>query len=418
MLPASLTRLEDFALPAIWCPIPPTINPAWQQLDARALAWADQFGLRTDPVQRKRLAQALPGVLAGRIMPRSDAIDGLQVATDYLTWLFMFDDAYGGEGAYSSQPGAMMELALQLARVVEIPGPYLAEGRHPPLVAALAHIRRRLEYVASPVQIARWGAAVRAYLMGQVWEALNRANGVIPSLDQYAASRVDSGSLRATILLQDVGNGFEVPHRQVSLPHVQALIEMTCTIVGWDNDIFSYEKEARRGGDWHNLVAVLAHERDCGLGEAFVQAVVLRDRVLAAYLALRDQVLGTADAQLTRFIAGLDAWNRGNIDWNATCALHVNAANGHCSPIALSLEPHGSFLEPILLPSIRWWWHLASPSSTVSQDRPSAPPPPSKKGIGRIRRRQGGRRFQWEPARSWKSWLRTSAGTINGSGAS
>ena len=141
-------------------------------------------------------------------------------------------------------------------------------------------------------------------------------------------------------------------------------------------------------------------------------------RPLTAYLALRDQVLGTADAQLTRFIAGLDAWNRGNIDWNATCALHVNAANGHCSPIALSLEPHGSFLEPILLPSIRWWWRLASPSSTVSQDRPSAPPPPSKKGIGRIRRRQGGRRFQWEPARSWKSWLRTSAGTINGSGAS
>jgi hypothetical protein len=50
-----------------------------------------------------------------------------------------------------------------------------------------------------------------------------------PSLDQYAASRIDSGSLRATILLQDVGNGFEVPHEQISHPHVQALIEMTCT---------------------------------------------------------------------------------------------------------------------------------------------------------------------------------------------
>jgi hypothetical protein len=368
MFPSALTGLEDFALPAIWCPIPPAIHPAWQELDARALAWADRFGLRPDPVQRKRLAQALPGDLAGRIMPRSDVTDGLQVATDYLMWLFVFDDAYCDEGAYSDRPGAMMELALQLARVVEIPGRDLAEGRHPSVVAALADIRRRLEYVASPVQIARWGAAVRAYLMCQVWEALNRANGVIPSLDQYAASRVDSGSLRATILLQDVGNGFELPHRQISLPYVQALIEMTCTIVGWDNDIFSYEKEARRGGDWHNLVAVLAHERDCGLSEALAEAVVMRDRVLTAYLALRDQVLDSADPQLTCFIAGLDAWNRGNIDWSASCARYINAIDGHRSPIALSSEPRGSFLEPILLPSIRWWWRLASPSSTMNHD--------------------------------------------------
>jgi hypothetical protein len=365
MLPSTFTHLEDFALPAMWCPIPPALHPAWQELDARASAWADRFGLRPDPVQRKRLAQALAGNLAGRIMPHSDATAALQVATDYLMWLFVFDDAYCDEGAYSDQPGAMMKLALQLARVVEIPGgPDPAEGQLLPVVAALADIRRRLEYVASPVQIARWGAAVRAYLMCQAWETLNRTNGVIPSLDQYAASRVDSGSLRATILLQDVGNGFEVPHRQISLPHVQALIEMTCTIVGWDNDIFSYGKEVRRSGDWHNLVAVLAHERDCGLGEALAEAIALRDKVLTAYLALRDQVLDSAGPQLTRFIAGLDAWNRGNIDWSAGCARYINATDGHPAPIALTPEPPESSLEPILIPSIRWWWRcLADPRS-------------------------------------------------------
>lgn len=362
MTPVTLTRPADVALPATWCPIPPALHPGWQDLDARALAWADRFGLRPDPVQRERLARALAGDLAGRIMPRSDAPAGLQIATDYLMWLFVFDDAYCDEGVYSARPGAMMELALQLARVVEIPGPEPAGDRPLPVVAALADIRRRLDDVASPVQIARWGAAVRAYLMCQAWEALNRADGVIPSLDQYAASRVDSGSLRATILLQDVGNGFEVPHPQLSHPHVQALIEMTCTIVGWDNDIFSYAKEARRGGDWHNLVAVLAHERDCGLDQALAEAAGLRDRVMTAYLALRRQVLDAAGPRLARFIAGLDAWNRGNIDWSATCGRYINDTDGHRAPITVTLEPRESSLEPIPLPSIRWWWRcLAAP---------------------------------------------------------
>jgi hypothetical protein len=347
---------DGFALPPLWCPIPSATHSAWQELDARALAWADRFGLVTAPVQRQRLAQAMAGDLAGRIMPRSNAGPALQVATDYLMWLFVFDDAYCDEGAYSNRPNELMRLALQLARVVEIPLCNPTEGWQPSVVEALADIRRRLGDVASPVQIARWGAAVRAYLMCQVWEALNRANHVIPSLDQYAASRIDSGSLRATILLQDVGNGFEVPHEQISHPHVQALIEMTCTIVGWDNDFFSYAKESRRSGDWHNLVAILAHERDCSVDEALVQAVALRDRVMAAYLALRDQVLNSAGPHLARLIAGLDAWNRGNIDWSARSGRYVNTTDGRQSPIICITEPREIALEPIPIPSIRWWW--------------------------------------------------------------
>ena len=64
---------DGFALPPLWCPIPSATHSAWQELDAGALAWADRFGLVTDPVQRRRLAQAMAGDLAGRIMPRSDA---------------------------------------------------------------------------------------------------------------------------------------------------------------------------------------------------------------------------------------------------------------------------------------------------------------------------------------------------------
>jgi hypothetical protein len=356
MSSATTLNIDDCVLPPLWCPILSAIHPGWQELDARALAWAERFGLVTDPVQRQRLAQAMAGDLAGRIMPRSKAGPALQVATDYLMWLFVFDDAYCDEGAYSDRPGELMQLGLHLARVVESPFSNPPEGGQPPVVEALADIRRRLGHVASSVQIGRWGAAVRAYLMCQAWEALNRANDVVPSLDQYAASRIDSGSLRATILLQDVGNGFEVPHEQISHPHVQALIEMTCTIVGWDNDIFSYAKETRRSGDWHNLVAILAHERDCGLDEALFGAVALRDKVMAAYLALRDQVLDSASPQLARLIADLDAWNRGNIDWSARCGRYVNATDGNRSPITCVPEPREAAAEPIPIPSIRWWW--------------------------------------------------------------
>lgn len=82
MPPVTFTGPEDFVLPAVWCPIPPSLHHSWEELDAQALAWAGRFELRPDPVQRERLAQALAGDLAGRIMPHSDAGSGLQIATD------------------------------------------------------------------------------------------------------------------------------------------------------------------------------------------------------------------------------------------------------------------------------------------------------------------------------------------------
>lgn len=184
--------IEDLALPPIWCPISSAINPNWKELDAQALAWADRFDLCSNPVQRLRLVGALAGDLAGRIMPRSETRQALQVATDYLMWLFVFDDAYCDEGIYRDRPNAMMDLALELARVVEMSGSDQDGRKRLPIVAALVDIRQRLENVASPVQVARWSAAVRAYLMCQAWEALNRANHVVPSLDQYAAAWRDS----------------------------------------------------------------------------------------------------------------------------------------------------------------------------------------------------------------------------------
>ncbi|MFI8008232.1 hypothetical protein [Streptomyces sp. NPDC086010] len=59
----------------------------------------------------------------------------------------------------------------------------------------------RLDRIATPVQTNRWVEALRGYFFFQVWEAANRSGGTIPTLDEYTVARVQSGAVKATMVL-------------------------------------------------------------------------------------------------------------------------------------------------------------------------------------------------------------------------
>jgi len=347
----NVTTIQDTTL--LWCPIPPGIHPHWRQWERNTVEWLESFSLDDEQRETGRLHAIIAGELAGRTILTSDEPPGAQFSTDSLMWLFAFDDAYCDEGRYSHDPASMAMLVAEMGRIAETGRTMSAS----PLARALAELRSRLKVLASPAQTARWVHAMKGYLGYQVWEAAFRSTGGMPTLDEYAVARIRNGSMEVCAMTLDIAEGYEVPAAEIDRPVVQALTEMACSLVGWDNDIASYYKEHERGDDRINLVDVIANQDGTGPAEALPSAVALRDAVLARFLELRDAVEPLVGSLTWRYIGGLSAWIRGNLDWSANTARYRRP---DCPTVAVTDERERGNRECPRPPGIAWWWSSES----------------------------------------------------------
>lgn len=335
----------------LWCPMRPAIHPDWRSWEHGTLAWMERVGLDGEQREKGRLRSIAAGELAGRTLPDVADPPGALFSACSLMWLFAFDDAYGDEGRYSHDPGEMALLVAEMDRIVET-------GRTTstsPCARGLADLRGQLDALAKAPAITRWVQSMKAYLGYQVWEAAHRRRRSMPSIDQYAVARIRNGSMEVCAMTLGIGAGFDVPEAEMDSDDVRALTEMTCCLVGLDNDIASYYKEHTRSSDTLNLVDVIAHERGSRPREAVPEAVAFRDAVLELYLRLSEQVRLQASAPTRHYLNGLSAWIRGNLDWSTHTARYRRDGR---ATIILSDAPRTPPPIPRFTPpaGIAWWW--------------------------------------------------------------
>ena len=340
------------------CPLEPAIHPAWKDWERNTVAWMERFHLDGEQRETGRLHCITAGELAGRTALGAVESSGPQFASDSLMWLFAFDDAYCDEGRYSHSPSNMAILVAEMIRIVET-------GRTTspsPCANALADLRRRLDDIAAPVQIARWVHAMRGYLGYQVWEAAYRHTGAMPTIDEYAVARIRNGSMEVCAMALDISEGYEVPAADIDTAQVRALTEIACCLVGLDNDLASYHKEHQRSTDRLNLVDVIAHERGQSPRDALPEVVAYRDTVLDLYLRLVDQVTPQVRPPTRRYIAGLSAWIRGNLDWSTHTGRYRNGDQATIQVADIPPVPAPDFTPPA---GVAWWWQRlhATPSA-------------------------------------------------------
>ncbi|RJQ83710.1 terpene synthase family protein [Amycolatopsis panacis] len=348
---------EDYELiqvPAVWCPIPEGIHPQWRALHADAVEWMDRLGIYRDDDHRARNAASGAGELAARVAPGGTE-DALRVYTRFLMWLFSFDDGYCSEGMFGGRPQDLAVVTARMLRVAETPAPDRMFDDDP-WTSGLRDIRLSLDSLASPAQISRWVMALRMYLFSQVWEASHRSRGSIPDLNDYVAMRIFSGSLDVCASLLDVVHGCEAGVDELCRPEVRALTEMMSLLVSIDNDLMSYHKEINRSGDPQRVLDLLMRRDGCTLDEAVRRTVGLRDRILLRYLTLRDEVAAAAGPSLRRYLAGLDGWIRGNLDWGRTCARYLHLDNPISLPTHFAETPSDGTAGPLPIPTVSWWW--------------------------------------------------------------
>ncbi len=358
-----VSRME---VPSFYCPFPYAISPEAAEVDRRTVQWMDDFGMHRGRTQRDYLATQKVGYFASLTMPHGSG-EGLQIASDQLFWLFTFDDMYCDEREGEASLDELVQLLGKLARILEAPTAEMLPGN--PWADGLRDLRRRLDLYATPVQTARWVEELRKYLFGLIWEAVNRSAGRIPRINDYVAMWLNVTATAPSLMFIDISSGYEVSAEEMSTPRVRALTEMANALVGWDNDIISFNKEAFRKerygyAELQNLVSVLAHQNDCSIADALTTAVAMRDRVMSLFLRLSEEVKNEAGTELHRYVHGLGEWVRGYLEWSMITDRYGDPRNpgDALAPQRIPMprtwkdDPTDDSLEPLPVTAIGWWW--------------------------------------------------------------
>ncbi|MFE3825314.1 hypothetical protein [Streptomyces sp. NPDC059092] len=347
-------------LPAVpfYCPVPPARHRSGDTLNDRTVRWMRGQRLDEDERQLKRLAVCDFGGLAASTMPYG-RLEPLALMAKLHAVLFSLDDGVCDESAVTAD--LLAQETSRIMRALEAPESRSADDS--PHTAALRRIRLELEPYASARQLRRVTEAMRVYTSGLVWEASWRSDARLPSVDDYVMLWMRAiGMAPSTAMIEIVG-GFSVSDEDLQDPRVRALTEITWTLVSWDNDLYSRNKELERAGDDLNLIDVVCQEQGCDPERALVRVVAMRDRVMVLFDRLAAQVEEEADESLRRYVRALGQFVRGHLDWASRCPRYTVSSGPRTPPGGWwKQQPADNSLEPLPVPGIAWWWDQLAPA--------------------------------------------------------
>ncbi|MFJ9610102.1 hypothetical protein ACIRS1_27545 [Kitasatospora sp. NPDC101176] len=353
------------AVPALYCPFPFRTSPVTDQIDQGGAEWMERFALAAAGRRLEYFRRAHVGRFVGWGVP--DGLPGpLQIATNYCNWLFAFDDAVCDERLGGASPGGLAIYLTRMARMLETPSvPMLRDDRW---AMSLLDIRRELASHATPAQVYRWVDQVQDYFTGLVWEAAIRESGRTASVNDYIMMWQKSSATLSALAFIEVAGGYVLTAEEVHEPRVHALQDIAAALVGWCNDIVSYNKEAFRAQHFgfpgiQNLVPVLAHELGCTLDDAARRAVAMHDAAMYRMAGLSEQVRRDAGPALGRYVDGLCAWVRGSLGWHLTTERYADPNNPDdpvarrvAMPTVVTSPTAPIDTAPLRIPAVAWWW--------------------------------------------------------------
>lgn len=287
----------------LFCPLASDIHADVDAINAATVAWAAAIGL-VDARTAARLQASKVGSLVSRAYP-SGAREPLQLAADWTTFFCLLDDVIerlDGSASVARALGAIQSVLCHDA----IPD---AER---PLERAAAELAARLDRHASREQRARFDARVGQLFEAFVVEAEARAGARPLSIAAYLPLREVTVGIYVEAVLGEIVEGFTLTAEARDAVEHAGLLRSASNLVGWANDVHTYEKELR-DGEVNNLVAVLVEAESRDLHDAVAEAIAMHDAEMGSFLARSADV--SAIPELSRYAQMLRRWVRGHLDW-------------------------------------------------------------------------------------------------------
>ncbi len=308
-------RIVDRAfLQGLYCPFPSVMNDCADMAEEGSLAWAEGFGLFRDVRSHKVFRAGGVGRLAARFHPFCPS-DDLRLLSDFYAWMFLQDDLRD-ESEIGRSPDRLSDSDRRSLDILEGDEPAMSDG---PVVCAVHDLRERFESRApGPMWMRRFTRAIRNYLEATVWEASNRASGIVPDPEAYLRMRPLTGGLDIDEELIGLSEEARLPRWILDERSVKRLTEASFNVVCWSNDILSLDKELAHG-DVHNLVIVLREATGLPLGDAARRVVEMHNAEVRDFISITQDMPsfgGALDENLSRYVSIIEARMRGNLDWS------------------------------------------------------------------------------------------------------
>jgi hypothetical protein len=244
-------------------------------------------------------------------------LNGLNLAGLFNQWLYFIDDQYDDHPEFGRDVeavGRLMRRSLDILAGGELP------AGDKPFDRFTARMRAELFAHSDQAWQARFLAHVEEYLLEGSLAAMKVwSSGQLPPLDEYCRLRLFDSALFAVFDVVELANvllSAEVRHH----PLLRTLRYHAARHVAFANDLFSYQKEVVQQGMPFNLLHVLQANESLTIEQAVDRAVRIVNCDMEAFLAAERQLTTwgsiEVDTAVERYLDGLKAWMRGNIDFS------------------------------------------------------------------------------------------------------
>lgn len=291
----------------LYCPFALREHPHASVAQRQSTKWALEHGLVSDGHGLAKLEKACVGSLAAWTFPEAPT-ELVTLAAVWTTLFCAIDDH-----VESSHLGTLALSALLSDLLAAYRGTAREGGDS--LQRGFADLGKRIRRLAGARLAHAFESELEKLFTAYVWEEINRQNGTNLDYATYRVLRETTIGLRFQFLLSQAAcpPGAPSPH---DAPIIEELERVTCHVVGWANDIFTYQKELE-AGESHNLVAVLMRSERLPLREALLRARSIHDDEVCLFLRLRASLRDSEEASdVTEYrVSHLHDWMRGHLHW-------------------------------------------------------------------------------------------------------
>ncbi|KAJ6522663.1 isoprenoid synthase domain-containing protein [Mycena vulgaris] len=302
------------------CTFPVRISRHHKSLPAKTKAWFFRGRDNGHKMQCAIFNGLKPTLLAAVGYPEA-GYQQLRLCSDFITYLFLLDDASDELGKRD-----ITSVADVVLNSLYHPHTYCSSTRISEMAKDLA---KRMSQTATIRVQHRFMEALNLFFQSVNDQAQDRLSGAIPTLEQYILLRRDTSGCRPCWALIEYANNLDIPDEVHEHPVIRGLSDAAADLAGWSNDLFSYNVERSRG-DTHNMIVVAMHHHNLDLFSAAEFVGDMCRQAIEKFNVLRKEVPswgGKVDQDVAQYVQGLADWIVGCVHWSFETERYFGKAN-------------------------------------------------------------------------------------------
>ena len=218
------------------------------------------------------------------------------------------------------------------------------------------------------------------YVMAVKNQVGNRQSSVCPSIEEYVSLRRDTSAIKVTYACIEYCLNIDVPDEAFYHPSLAALQEAGNDILSWANDVYSFDNE-QCSGDCHNLIAVVAINKNITVQAAMEYAMGMIDSAIARFFEECANVPSfgpEVDPKVHAYIKGVELYLSGSVFWHLESERYFGPRVKHVKDtLMVELRPLDEGAKPAFDLIFKLPSNLTSNVLAAVSPSSKTPPPPT-----------------------------------------